>query len=51
MKMLAFRQAFAMLERRVKLFIDVRLELGRKATEQSVRDIGLVDDTSDGEVS
>jgi arsenate reductase len=44
MQMLAFRQAFSMLERRVKLFLDVRFELDRKAIETKVREIGQIGD-------
>jgi len=40
LKMLAFRQAFALLERRIRAFIGVRLELDRKIVEAAVREIG-----------
>jgi len=44
LKMLAFRQAFSQMERRIKLFIDVRLELSRREIERRVRDIGHIDE-------
>ena len=40
MRMLAFRQAFAMLERRIKLFVDIRREMSRRNIEETVREIG-----------
>jgi arsenate reductase len=40
MQALAFRQAFATLERRIRLFLDVRQELDRRAIEKRVREIG-----------
>jgi len=40
MQALAFRQAFAVLERRIKTFVDVRMEMDRKAVETRVREIG-----------
>jgi arsenate reductase len=48
MQALAFRQAFAVLERRIKVFVDVRLEMDRKAVETRVREIGRAgNDTED----
>lgn len=44
MRMLAFRQCFAILERRIKLFVDIQLQLGRKHIEDRVREIGRTDD-------
>lgn len=44
MRMLAFRQAFAMLERRIKTFVDVREALDRKALKAKVDEIGRMDD-------
>ena len=44
MKMLAFRQAFAALERRIKTFLAVRFELGRKHVQHAVNEIGHIDD-------
>ncbi len=44
MRMLAFRQCFAALERRIKLFVDIRLQLSRKAIREQVQEIG---DTAD----
>jgi arsenate reductase len=43
-RMLAFRESFARLERRIKLFVDIRLEMDRKLVEGRVREIGLIDD-------
>jgi arsenate reductase len=42
LRMLAFRQAFSMLERRIKLFLDVRFELDRQTVEANVRKIGRI---------
>jgi arsenate reductase len=50
-KMMAFRQAFAMLERRIKLFLEVRFALDRKSVEKQVREIGRVDDTPPVKIS
>jgi arsenate reductase len=47
MRMLAFRECFARLERRIKLFVDVRLEMDRKYVEGKVRDIGRICEASD----
>ncbi len=47
MRMLAFRECFAKLERRIKLFVDVRLEMDRKYVEGKVRDIGRICEASD----
>lgn len=44
MRMLAFRQAFAMLERRIKTFVEVREALDRKALKAKVDEIGRMDD-------
>ena len=44
MRMLAFRQAFAMLERRIRFFVDLQFELSRRELERQVREIGLIDD-------
>jgi arsenate reductase len=44
MRMLAFRQAFSMLERRIKLFVDVRTALDRKTMQAKLREIGRIDD-------
>ena len=43
MRMLAFRQAFGMLERRIKMFVDLRIALDRKTMQAKVRDIGRID--------
>jgi arsenate reductase len=47
MRMLAFRQAFNALERRIKLFVDVRLEMSRREIEQEVQKIGRIRDDGD----
>jgi arsenate reductase len=47
MRMLAFRECFARLERRIKLFVDIRLEMDRKYVEGKVRDIGRICEASD----
>jgi arsenate reductase len=44
MRMLAFRQAFAMLERRIKTFVELREALDRKALKTKVDEIGRMDD-------
>jgi len=44
MRMLAFRECFAALERRIKLFIDVRLAVDRRQIEERVREIGRIAD-------
>jgi len=44
MRMLAFRQAFNALERRIKLFIEVRLEASRREIEKRVQEIGRIQD-------
>jgi arsenate reductase len=51
MRMLAFRQCFATLERRIKLFLDVRFEMSRKNIENRVREIGQAGDVPPGEAT
>jgi len=51
MQALAFRQAFAVLERRIKLFVDVRQELERRAIETRVREIGRLGEDAEHEAS
>jgi arsenate reductase len=51
LRMLAFRQAFSMLERRIKLFLDIRSELDRKAVEARVREIGRIGDGAEDQAS
>jgi arsenate reductase len=51
MQMLAFRQAFSQLERRIKLFVDLRFELERKALHAKVGEIGRLDDNAEGQAS
>jgi len=46
LRMLAFRDAFSMLERRIKLFVDVKPHQERRDIERNVREIGLLDDAS-----
>jgi arsenate reductase len=42
MQMLAFRQAFSMLERRIKMFIELRAAVDRKTMQDQVREIGRI---------
>jgi len=51
LQMLAFRQAFGMLERRIKLFLDIRFELDRKTIEAKVREIGRSGDEAKDQAS
>jgi arsenate reductase (thioredoxin) len=51
LQMLAFRQAFSMLERRIKLFLDIRFELDRKTIEAKVREIGRSGDETRDQAS
>jgi arsenate reductase len=51
LQMLAFRQAFSMLERRIKLFLDIRFELDRKTIEAKVREIGRSGDDAKDQAS
>jgi len=44
MRMLAFRQAFAILERRVKTFVELRDALDQKALKAQVDEIGRMND-------
>ena len=44
MRMLAFRQCFAALERRIRIFVDIRLEMSRRSIEERVREIGRSSD-------
>ena len=46
LRLLAFRQAFGMLERRIRLFLDIRFELGRRHIEQVTDQIGHIDDAN-----
>ena len=41
-RMLAFREAFALLERRIKLFVELREALDRKALKEKVDEIGRI---------
>jgi arsenate reductase len=50
-RMLAFRQAFAMLERRIRTFVDLRGALDRKALKAKVDEIGRMDDQPTGKAS
>jgi arsenate reductase len=43
-RMLAFRQAFSMLERRIKVFVALRAALDRKTMQAKVREIGRIAD-------
>jgi len=47
LRMLAFRQAFAGLERRIKTFVDLRAALDRKTMQAEVTEIGQIDDHPD----
>jgi arsenate reductase len=51
LQMLAFRQAFSQLERRIKLFFDLRFELERKAIQARVGEIGRLDDSAEDQAS
>jgi len=51
LQMLAFRQAFGMLELRIKLFLDIRFELDRKTIEAKVREIGRSGDEAKDQAS
>jgi arsenate reductase len=51
MQMLAFRQGFSQLERRIKLFVDLRFELERKALQAKVREIGRLGDNAEDQAS
>ena len=51
MRMLAFREAFAMLERRIKMFVELRDALDRKTLRTKVDEIGRIDDQPAGETS
>ena len=47
LQMLAFRQAFSMLERRIKMFVELRDALDRKTMQSKVREIGRIDDSTE----
>ena len=51
LRMLAFRLAFAMLERRIRMFVDLRAALDRKTMQAKVREIGRLDDEPRDKVS
>jgi len=51
MRMLAFREAFAMLERRVKAFVELRDALDPKTLKAKVDEIGRIDDQPAGKAS
>jgi len=51
MRMLAFRQAFAALERRIKTFVELHEALDRKALKAKVDEIGRIDDQPAGRAS
>jgi len=51
MRMLAFREAFAMLERRVKMFVGLRDALDRKTLKAKVDEIGRIDNQPAGKAS
>jgi arsenate reductase len=52
MRMLAFRECFAAFERRIKLFVEVRLEMDRQFVEDRAREIGRIgDEPGAGEAS
>jgi arsenate reductase len=42
MQMLAFREAFSMLERRIKMFVELRAVLDRKTMQAKVQEIGRI---------
>jgi arsenate reductase len=51
LRMLAFRQAFSMLERRIKMFVDLRQALDRKTMQAKVREIGRIKDAPEEQAS
>jgi arsenate reductase len=51
MRMLAFREAFSKLERRIKLFVELRAALDSKTMQAKVDHIGHLDDRSAGKGS
>jgi len=51
MRMLAFREALAMLERRVKMFVELRDAIDHKTLKAKVDEIGRIDDQPVGKAS
>ncbi len=45
LRMLAFRETFALLERRIKLFVALKLGAKRREVEREVREIGQIAET------